>query len=130
MAASIGWYDTDDTTALSSVDLGAVPPGDSYFGRNGVYAQVRVKNDGTEAFTTVNIEIQQVSTYAAYQYLRIAPDDGLGAPGVFQDYTANPLALGGMAAGAIEPVWIDAIVPGSAGAEEGQLSNLVTIATL
>lgn len=129
MAASVGWYDTDDTTALTSIDLGAVPPGQDYFTRNGAYKEVRIKNDGDEDFANVAVEIQQASAYDAYEYLRIAPDSG-GSAGAFQDYTSNPLDLGALTAGSVEPLWIDVIVPGAADAETGQRANLVTIASL
>lgn len=128
MAESIGWYDTDDTTQLATIDMGTVPPGSSYFARNGAYEEVRVKNDGDVDFASVDIEIQQEGTYEGYEHLRIAPDSG-GSPGAFQDHTANPLALGAMVAGAIEPVWLDVVVPGAATAEAGQTSSLVILAT-
>lgn len=128
MPASIGWYDTDDTTALASVDAGTVPPGDSYFNRNGTYIEVRAKNDGDQDFTTVNVEIQQAGAYEGYTHLRIAPDSG-GTPGAFQDHSANPLSLGALAQGIVEPVWIDVIVPSDATPEVGQTGNLVLIAT-
>lgn len=129
MAASINWYDTDDTTLLTSVDQGTIPPGTSYFQRVGAYRQLRVKNDGTETFTTVNVEIQQAGTYDGYTHQRIAPD-ATGSAGTFQDHTSNPLALGALAVGAVEPVWLDTIVPVGALAEAGQTSNLVLLATL
>lgn len=130
MAASIGWYDIDNTTKLTELDMGIVPPGSSFFGQNGSYEEVRAKNDGDQPFTNVGVEIQQAGTYVGYQHLRIAPDDGAGNPGIWQDYAANPLALGGLAVGILEPVHIDIIVPGTATAEAGQTSNLVLIATV
>jgi len=129
MAARVGWYDTDDTTALTAIDLGAVPPGQDYFTRNGVYKEVRVKNDGTEDFANIDVEVQQNGAYDAYLYLRIAPDSG-GTPGAFQDQAANPLTLGALTQGNVHPVWIDVIVPGGAAAETGQRGNLVTIASI
>ena len=128
MAVSVGWYDTDDTTALTEVVGGVIPPGSSYFDRNGSYIEVRAKNDGDEAFTTVNVEIQQAGAYVGYEHLRIAPDSG-GSPGAWQGYSANPLALGDMIAAAVEPVWLDIIVPGAATPDAGQTSNLVLVAT-
>lgn len=128
MAASIGFYDTDDTTALTSIDAGVIPPGSSYYDRNGSYIEVRAKNDGTEVFASVDVEIQQAGAYDGYQHLRIAPD-AAGSPGAWQDHTSNPLALGGLAVDAVEPVWLDIIVPGAASPDAGQTSNLVLIAT-
>jgi len=128
MSASVGWYDTDDTTALTSVQAGVIPPGSSYFTRNGSYIELRAKNDGTEDFATVNVEIQQAGAYDGYQHLRIAPDLG-GSPGAWQDNTANPLPLGALVATAVEPVWLDIVVPGAAVPDAGQTSNLVLIAT-
>lgn len=129
MAAGIGWYDTDDTTELDQVDGGAIPPGSSLFERRGSYAEVRAKNDGTEAFANVEVEIQQAGSYIGHEHVRIAPDAG-GAPGTFQDISQNPLTLGAMAADAVEPVWIDIIVPGDAVGDVTQLSKLALLASL
>lgn len=129
MAASIGFYDTDDTTQLATLDLGIVPPGSSYFDQQGAYREVRVKNDGDANFASVDIEIQQAGAYVGYTHLRVAPDAG-GSAGAFQDYSANPLALGALAAAAVEPVWLDVVVPGGAEAEVGQVSNVVAVATV
>lgn len=128
MAASVNWYDTDDTTPLDAVDLGAIPPGQDYFTRNGAYLETRVKNDGTENFASVDVEIQQAGSFAAYQYLRIA--QGAGSPGAFQDHTANPLSLGALAQGISASVWLDFITPGGATPESGQVTNLVVLASL
>jgi hypothetical protein len=131
MAASVGWYDTDDVTALASIDLGAIPPGEDYFTRNGSYKLVKAKNDGDSDLATVNVEIQQSGSYPAYTYLRIANDGGSpGTPGTFQDHTANPLALGGMIAGAVAEVYIDVIVESTADPEAGQAANLVLLGSV
>ena len=130
MAASIGWYDTDDTTALATLDLGAVPPGQDYHTRQGAYEEVRAKNDGTVDFATVEVEIQQAGSYDAYTYLRIAKDGGAGSPGTFQDESAGALSLGALTASAVASVWLDAIVPSAADPEAGQVANLVLTASV
>lgn len=129
MAASIGFYDTDDTTLLQDLALGIVPPGSSYFEQQGMYVELRAKNDGDEAYSLVEVEIQQAGTYPGYEHLRIAADDG-GAPGTFQDYTANPLALGALGVDEVAPVWVDVVVPSDFTGAEGQAENLVLIATV
>lgn len=128
MAASIGWYDTDDSTPLTAVQLGVIPPGSSYFDRNGSYVELRAKNDGTEDFASVDVEIQQAGAYDGYEDVRIAPDDG-GSAGVWQAHGDNPLALGAMVVDAVVPVWLDVTVPGGTVPDTGQTSNLVLIAT-
>ena len=131
MAASIGWYDTDDTTVLASIDLGAVPPGQDYYTRNSdAYKEVRAKNDGTVDFASVDVEIQQAGSYGAYTYLRIAKDAGAGSPGTFQAEGAGALSLGALAADASASVWIDAIVGSGEDPEEGQVANLVLTASV
>ena len=128
MPADIGWYDTDDVTPLASIDLGAIPPGEDYFTRNGSYKLVKAKNDGDVALATATVEIQQVAAYAAFTYLRIANDGGTpGTPGTFQDQAANPLTLGGLAIGAVAEVYIDAIVGALEDPATGQSANLVLL---
>lgn len=127
MAASIGWYEADGTTAASAPDLGAVPPGESYYGRNGAYVELRVKNDGDVAFSTVAVEIQQRSFHAAYQYLQIATG---ATPGAFQDYAAGGLAVAATGVGAAAELWLDAVVPSGAAATGGQAASLVALATI
>lgn len=127
MAASARFYETDDTTLATGLAFGNVPPGDSYFGRNGAYIEKRVKNDGTEALASVHVEIHQAGTYALFQYAQLAA--GAGTPGAFQDHTANPLSLGGLAVGAAATVWADLIVPAGATPASAQKGNLVLLAT-
>jgi len=131
MAESLGWYDTDETTPLAGDDLllGAIPPGQSYFDRNSAYRQAVVKNDGTEDFAAVQVEIQQAAFYAGHTHLRIAADDG-GSPGTWLDYEDAPLALGALAVDATAIVWIDVVVPGAADADEGHASSLVVTGNL
>lgn len=128
MAATVNWYDTDDTTLLTTLALGAIPPGQDYFTRNGSYVEMRVLNDGTEALASVDVEVQQAGTYDGYEYVRVAT--GGETPGTFQAYAANPLALGALAVDAAVSVWIDVIVPSDAAAEAGQAANLVLLGSV
>jgi hypothetical protein len=112
MAASLGVYETDDVTPLTSFNYGSVPPNQDYITIAGVAKEIRIKNDGDVDLAAVTVAIQQAASFDLYQYVRIAPDN-VGSPGAWQDYTAP-----------------DLIVPIGATAGEAQTANLFLAGTI
>lgn len=121
MPASIGWYDSDGSTPLSSLDLGILQPGEDYFTKNGAYRHIVMRNVGDVDLSAVNVEIQQVGNYDAYTKAEIGKG---GAPTGFVDYQTGPLALGAMVQGAAANVWINVTETVDAPAAQGKAFNL------
>ncbi len=115
------WYASDGVTALATLDLQPVGPGEDYATKYGAAVDFVVKNDGALSLT-VTVEILQVAGYPIHEYLRIAA--GEVTPGAYVDYLTDPLALGTLAAGASARVWVDVIVPPGADRAYGELANL------
>ena len=131
MAAEISWFDSDDTTPISSKHLGSVPPGEDYITKNGAPYQAVAKNTGDQDFTTVEVEIQQLSGYDLWEMVEIAT--GASAPAYptgYVDKDTDPLALGALAVGASANVWIQIVMSLTTQAQQGKLANLYLAASV
>ena len=124
MAASIAWFDSDGTTALASLDLGVIKPGEDYITKNGAARQIVVKNTGDVDFSAVEVEVQQVASYDAHERAEVATGASPTYPGDYVDKDADPLSLGALAAAAQANVWIQVTEPVGATVQQGKLFNL------
>ena len=124
MAATVGWYDNDETTVLSSLDLGILQPGEDYITKNSGARHIKAKNTGDTAFTSVEVEIQQVASYDAWTKVEIATGAAPTYPGDYSDKDDAALDLGALAVGAFASVWIQVTEPAGASVQQGKLFNL------
>lgn len=123
MPAEVAWFDSDDVTPLGTVDLGVIQPGEDYFTKNGnAYRETGVKNTGDVDLSAVDVEIQQVGNFDAWERISIAT--GV-TPGTFVDKDSDPLSLGALTQGSIANVWIQVVEPVTAVVQQGKACNLV-----
>ncbi|MBA2666057.1 MAG: hypothetical protein H0U69_03360 [Trueperaceae bacterium] len=121
MPPVLQWFESDGVTPLGSLALGTVGPGESYFGKNGSYRELILKNTGNAVADSVEINIQKVMTFAIDEYLQVAY--GV-TPGAFSGYADPPLALGTLAPDATVQVYVDLVIPVMAARRSGQWANL------
>lgn len=101
MSASLEFLDTDNTTVITTLDIGNVDsPGTS------TQTKLFLKNTGDQSATSTTIAIQAVGTNDGSAYALIAPDSG-GSPGTF---VTSPLSVGTLTAGSEYTFWVEAVL--------------------
>lgn len=101
MSASVRFYDTDEVTVITVINVGNVPSPSTSNPH-----KVFVNNNGDQTAQSVTVSIEQVGTNDGSVYGQIAPDVG-GSPGTF---VTTPLTLANIVAGASTPIWFREVV--------------------
>ena len=103
MAASLGFRNSDGTSGITSLDLGAIPPGKRYSEVAGESKLLYAANTGDVTFTQTTIQVQQAGADAAFNWAGISLSSTGGGGGELQLGPLNPQVAA--------PFYLDVTVP-------------------
>jgi len=97
MSATLEFLNTDNSTVITTLDIGNVAsPGSS------TQTKLFLKNVGDQSATSTTIAIQAIGTNDGSAFALMAPDSG-GSPGTFVN---TDLSVGTLAAGSEYTFWV------------------------
>lgn len=120
------FFESDGETPLGRIALGEIRPGETYTGlHGGVAYQVVLRNGGALNMRDVAVQLVQVGSFAAYNYVTFATGATQPSPGPsWVDPTESDLIIGELDVDEDVNIWIDISVPIEGVAGDGQMVRM------